>query len=216
MTARPARGEVPRLLVLTDRRGGEGAGRDVPRTVAAAVAAGAPAIVLREKDLGRPARRDLAVGLVEVVRRVGARLLLAGDAPLAVEVGADGVHLAADDPPVGTDLAGALALVGRSCHDAGEVARAGEEGCDYVTVSPVAPSASKPGYGPALGPDGLAALVGASPVPVLALGGVTAANAATWRRAGAHGIAVMGAVARADDVGASVRSLLAATHEVAR
>jgi thiamine-phosphate pyrophosphorylase len=216
VTARPDREVVPRLLVLTDRHQAEAANRDLRGTVARAVAAGAPSIVLREKDLPRSARRALADGLVEVVRDAGARLLVASDATLAVAVGADGVHLAADDPPVAADLAAELTWIGRSCHDADEVARAGDERCDYVTVSPVASSASKPGYGPPLGPDGLAALVAASRVPVVALGGVTAANAGTWRRAGAHGVAVMGAVAGADDVGASVRSLLSATHEVAR
>ena len=54
---------LPRLLVLTDRRQSEAAGRTLPETVAAAVNAGARAIVLREKDLPPPERRELAEAL---------------------------------------------------------------------------------------------------------------------------------------------------------
>jgi thiamine-phosphate pyrophosphorylase len=81
-------------------------------------------------------------------------------------------------------------------------------GADYVTVSPVFLTASKPGYGPALGLDGLAHIVERVAGPVIALGGVTAANAASCRAAGAHGIAVMGEVMRAADPRAAVDAIL--------
>jgi thiamine-phosphate pyrophosphorylase len=82
---------------------------------------------------------------------------------------------------------------------------------DYVTVSPVHPSPSKPGYGPPLGPAGLAALtrVAGAP-PVFALGGVTAGNARSCLAAGAAGVAVMGVVMRSDHPDRCVRELLAA------
>jgi len=100
-------------------------------------------------------------------------------------------------------------ILGRSCHDAAELAHATGEGCDYVTLSPVFPSPSKPGYGPALGPDRFGALCARAGLPVYALGGITtAAQAAACRAAGAHGVAVMGAVMRADDPAAAVKELL--------
>ena len=75
---------------------------------------------------------------------------------------------------------------------------AASAGADYVTLSPIFPSASKPGYGPALGTNilGEAAKLG---IPVLALGGVTADKAAACRAAGAAGIAVMGPAMRSSD-----------------
>jgi thiamine-phosphate pyrophosphorylase len=83
------------------------------------------------------------------------------------------------------------------------------EGVDYVTVSPVALTASKPGYGPALGIDGLAALIEvAGDVPVLALGGVQPDTVAGALEAGAHGVAVMGAVMRAETPAKIVTRLL--------
>jgi thiamine-phosphate pyrophosphorylase len=209
---------VPPLLVLTDRRASERAGRSLPRTVAEVAAAGAPAVVLREKDLDRDARRDLARQLLEVVEASGTRLLIASDVDLAVEVGAAGVHLAAADPVPAPSASAALGLVGRSCHDADEVRTARAEGVDLVTVSPVAISASKPGYGPPIGVDGVGALVSvADPLPVLALGGVTPTMVGPLLAAGAAGTAVMGAVMRAADPGGVVHdlldALLDATHD---
>jgi thiamine-phosphate pyrophosphorylase len=91
------------------------------------------------------------------------------------------------------------------------VARAAAEGCDWVFVSPVFPTPSKPGYGPALGPDGLARLVAGGP-PAYALGGVRPGDVAACRAAGAAGIAVMGGVMA--DPG-SVRDHLAALAKAA-
>jgi thiamine-phosphate diphosphorylase len=196
---------VPRLLVLTDRHQSEALGRTLPETVALALRAGAPAIVLREKDLPRAARRALAVELRDLVGPHGARLLVASDTELARELEAAGVHLAGGDPPADE----ASQLVGRSCHARSEVLAAADQGSHYVTVSPVAVTTSKPGYGPALGPRGLSSLVDAVPeLPVLALGGVTPVNVPVWMAAGAHGVAVMGAVMGAADPGANVRSFL--------
>jgi thiamine-phosphate pyrophosphorylase len=119
------------------------------------------------------------------------------------------VHLAAGDPRL--TVQPEELLVGRSCHDGAEVVTARDEGVAYALVSPVAASPTKPGYGPALGAAGLRELVeNADRLPLLALGGVTPDNAATWRAAGARGIAVMGGVMAATDPAATVRRLLLA------
>lgn len=178
-------GPLPPLLVLTDRTQAAG---PLPEVVAAAVAAGARTVVLREKDLAGTERAALAAELTAVLEPVGGLLVWAGEAGSA---GRRAVHLSASDP----FPAARPALVGRSCHDAAEIARAAAEGCDWVSVSPVHLTASKPGYGPALGPAGLARLVPAAP-PVYALGGITPGDTAACLRAGATGIAVMGPVMR--------------------
>ncbi len=77
-----------------------------------------------------------------------------------------------------------------------------------MTVSPVFLTASKPGYGPALGLDGLTKIIAAAAGPVVALGGITPDNAALCRGAGASGIAVMGEVMRAADPHATVARLI--------
>jgi thiamine-phosphate pyrophosphorylase len=209
---------VPELLVLSDRRMAADAGHDLVEVVAAAVDAGAPAVVLREKDLPRADRRDLAVRL-RAATAGAAALIVAGDPALARAVGADGVHLAADDPWPGDSAAGLR--VGRSCHTPGElVATAMRDVVAYATYSPVFATASKPGYGPALGIDGLAAGCRAvagvgSPLTVYALGGIGPAQAGACLAAGAAGVAVMGAVMRADDPHGIVRAMICeldATH----
>jgi thiamine-phosphate pyrophosphorylase len=97
--------------------------------------------------------------------------------------------------------------MGRSCHTREEVASAAEQGFAYATLGPVGATPSKPGYGPPLPLDALSGHA----IPVYALGGVTADNAAELLRAGAHGIAVMGTVMRSPEPAAIVRELLAVT-----
>jgi thiamine-phosphate pyrophosphorylase len=185
---------VPRLLVLTDRA--QAGRRDLASVVAGAVAGGARAVVLREKDLPDEPRRRLVDELLALLDPVGGLLLSAS----SCEDGAAGVHLSADDPYP----AAPPPIVGRSCHRGPDLVRAAREGCTYATLSPIFPSDSKPGYGP---PLGVGALAG-SPLPVVALGGVTAANAAACLDAGAAGVAVMGAVMRAPDPAAAVATIL--------
>jgi thiamine-phosphate pyrophosphorylase len=180
------------VVVVTDRRQ---ATAPLPEVVAAAVDGGARWVLLREKDLPRAERAELAARLREVLEPAGGRLIVAGPDPL----GRDAVHLAAADPliPAG--------LVGRSCHDAAELSRLTTE--DYVTLSPVFPSRSKPGYEP-LGLDAFRRLSRVTERPVLALGGIeTPERAAACIDAGAAGVAVMGAAMRATDVRALVTAM---------
>jgi thiamine-phosphate diphosphorylase len=187
------------LLVLTDRTS---CTRPLVDVVAAAVDGGARSIVLREKDLPTTERARLADALRALLAPVDGLLVLAG-----TWLPGDALHLSSADELPGRRPR----LLGRSCHDAAEVAAAGTEGCDWATVSPVLPTASKPGYGPPLRAAGLAALVAVEGAPPLyALGGVTAAAVPELRSAGASGVAVMGAVMRAEHPDRCVAELLGA------
>ncbi|GAA0388113.1 thiamine phosphate synthase [Micromonospora gifhornensis] len=193
---------VSGVVVLTDRRL---ARRPLVDVVAAAVAGGVRWVVLREKDLPRAERSALAAELRPILTGAAGTLIVAGPDPLLDSeaeqrgrgVGGDGrlaLHLSATDagPPPGAEL------VGRSCHDEAELRRLRTE--DYAFLSPVYPTSTKPGYGPPLGTVGLAALIRLSPVPVLALGGIeTPAQVRACVRAGAVGVAVLGAVMRSPD-----------------
>jgi thiamine-phosphate pyrophosphorylase len=155
-------------------------------------------------------RRALLGDLVALGRRFGAVVTAHDDIAAVAAAGADGVHLPSEGSPVATRARLLGALIGASAHSADEAAALLRAGADYVTASPVFVTASKPGYGPALGLNGLAHIVGQTPGPVLALGGVTAENAAACLIAGARGIAVMGEVMRAADPQGTVEHLLRA------
>ena len=185
------------MLLLTDRRQLP-PGRELADTVSRCVDAGLEAVVVRELDLPDEERLQLT----SRIARTGA---LVTTARTWLEH-ADGVHLSANQP--GADARPAP-FHGRSCHNDDEVRRAVAEDASYLTISPVAATASKPGYGPPIGAAGVrraAELAGA--VPVFALGGVDAENAMAMRASGAYGVAVMGAVMRADDPALAVARIL--------
>ncbi len=200
------------LLVLTDRRQARG---PLVEVVAAAIDGGARRVVLRERDLPLPARVYLAAQLRALLATVGGRLIVAGPEPLRRALTGEPATAGDADPGDGAHLAvrdgvrpAWARLLGRSCHDAGEVTAADD--ADYVTVSPVFATRSKPGYGPVLGYDGLRRLAAGTGRAVYALGGVDSPErVAGCRAAGAAGVAVMGAVMRAADPAAVVAALLA-------
>lgn len=197
----------PPVLVITDRHQ---ARRPLPDLARAVFEGGGRWLLLRDKDLVRPERVALARRLVDVAAPFGATVLMSGDVEAAIEAGAAGVHLPRDGAPAAArDALGPAALIGISAHDLGEIERAAAAGADYATLSPIFPSPGKPGYGPALGPGAVSAAAAAVAMPILALGGLTAARAGDCRVAGAAGVAVMGAVMAAEDPAAVVAALVA-------
>jgi thiamine-phosphate pyrophosphorylase len=198
----------PPLLVVTDRRQ---ATRPLHRVVQAAFTAGCRWASVREKDLPPSEQIALAQNLLPIARYFGARLTIHGNEELALAAGLDGVHLASGGNVAAARAAlGPNALIGLSVHSPSDMAKLTENPPDYVVAGPFGESASKPGYGPALGSPGLAAMVQAGPVPVITIGGIEPANVADAMQAGIAGIAVMGGVMRAAEPSREVRALLAA------
>lgn len=198
----------PPLLVITDRRL---ARRPLLPLIEEILAAGARWIMVREKDLPEGELTALVRTILEPARRVGAFVSVNTHASIAAACEADGVHL-----PQGFPVAEARRIIGPgrwvgvSTHNLEEALRAAEEGADYITLSPIFPSISKPGYGPPLGLETLREVVQAVPIPVIALGGITPENARACREAGAAGIAVLGSVMATEDPGGVVRAYLSA------
>ena len=187
---------LPVLLVVTD--GQHTSDRSLPAVIAAAVDGGGRAVLLREKHLPHAERRELAIALAAILEPVGGVLLASSDPTIP----AGGVHLAAPDPFPERGPR----LVGRSCHSRADIHQAAAQGCAYATLSPIFPSPSKPGYGPALTPASLVDL----PLPTWALGGIDATNAGLCIAQGASGVAVMGAIMGAPDPAATTAAILEA------
>jgi thiamine-phosphate pyrophosphorylase len=198
---------LPPLLVISDRTQAK---RPIEEIAVAAFEGGCRWFSLREKDLPAGERRLLLGALVRLGHRYGAVVTVHDDIEAAVATGAGGVHLPVGASPAAARLRLPARLIGASAHSEPEAAAALRTGADYVTLSPIFESASKPGYGPALGLDGLARLVEELPGPVVALGGITAANAGLCREAGAAGIAVMGEAMRAADPRRAIENILRA------
>jgi thiamine-phosphate pyrophosphorylase len=194
----------PPILVITDRHQLR---RPLDEVAAAVFAAGCRWLSLREKDLAATERETLLRRLVRIGGDHGAVVTVHEDVPAAQAAGAAGVHLPAGVGPAAARRAlGPKALIGCSAHEQAELALAAA--ADYATLSPVFSSPSKPTYGPALGLGRFAAAVARSAVPVVALGGVDARNAALCLEAGAAGVAVMGTIMTAHDPAAVMAGLI--------
>jgi thiamine-phosphate pyrophosphorylase len=200
-----------RLMVITDPALLKG--RDAVAVCRAAALGGATMVQVRWKD-GVPA------DVLELTRALVAALpvpVLVNDrADIALAAGAAGAHLGWDDPPLQALRPHLPAgfLLGISVGTADEAARAAALPADYWSVGPCFATPTKRDAGPPLGPDGFAALARLAPdgLPVIGIGGITAANTSLIMRAGAAGVAVIGAVLSAADPEAAARAVVAAAR----
>jgi thiamine-phosphate pyrophosphorylase len=198
----------PALLLITDRHQASGHVLDV---AAKALEAGCRWLSLREKDLPQEDQASLLRDLLDHAQSCQARITLHGDPALARLSRIHGVHLAAgSEVSAARRLLGKDALIGLSVHNADEARAADPKRVDYVIAGPVFETASKPDYGPTLGPEGLALIVKACPVPVIAIGGIRPENVPDCRAAGAAGVAVMGGIMRAKDPAEAVAQIIGA------
>jgi len=195
------------LYLITDRT--VPLAGDLLGALGAALRGGVRLVQFREKDLPPRARWELGEKVMRLAEGYGASVVVNGDPALALALGAAGVHLGKDTLPVRAvrERVGWRGLLGYSAHSGAEAARAFAEGADFVTLSPVFPTRSKAAQGPALGLEGFRAQAKGLPGPVYALGGVGPGNAAGCLRAGAHGVALIGAVLAAPDPAAAAAAL---------
>jgi thiamine-phosphate pyrophosphorylase len=198
------------LYVVTDRH--LTGGRALCQAVEEALRGGARAVQLREKDLPPRELYPLALEMRQLTQAYGARLLINDRVDVALAVGADGVHLtttslAAD---IARQLLGPDRLIGVSTHSCAEAQAAAEGGADFLVFGPVFFTPSKAAYGQPVGLDALRAVRAVVNSPILAIGGIKAANLEQVIGAGADGIAVISAIISADDPASATRNLLAA------
>lgn len=166
-------------------------GEDFLARLEHALTAGIRLVQLRAKGLGPNDYAALARAVCTRVHAAGAQVLLNAPPDLAIEVGADGVHLttqrlmALSQRPLPTAM-----WVAASCHTVDELQQALRVGCDFAVLGPVQPTRSHPSA-PHLGWDGLQALTEQAPLPVYALGGLDSRHLAEAWAAGAQGIAAI-------------------------
>lgn len=194
--SRPASPLAPRLRLMVITDPALASPRSVVEVVDRALAAGAPAVQLRNK--GQVARELLEVGraLRDLTRDAGALFFVNDRLDVALALGADGVHVGPDDLPVAAVRSAAPPgfLIGRSADDPEVARRAVRDGADYIGCGTVYPTHTKADAGAVIGLDGLRRVVDAVAVPVVGIGGITVERAAAVAATGAAGVAVVGAV----------------------
>jgi thiamine-phosphate pyrophosphorylase len=205
--------QVHRVCVITDRRlSGGRPHREIARE---ALSGGANFIQFRDKDMTSRELYETALALRELTVERGALFLVNDRADIAAAVGADGVHLGLGDLPVpeARKLLGPRAVIGASAREPSHARRAWREGADYLGVGPVYEARSSKPDAP--GPRDVAlirTIRESCDLPVLAIGGIDAGNAAEPLRAGASGVAVISAVVAAPDIAGATAALLAAVE----
>ncbi len=197
-----------RLYLVTDRD--LAGGRPLAEVVRLALRGGVTAVQLREKALGARRFLEEVRQLQAVLAGTGVPLFVNDRVDVALAAGADGVHVGQDDLPAAEArrLVGPAMLLGVSVATADEARKALSDGADYVSVSPVFLTPTKPDAELAVGLEGVARVrAAAGDAPVLAIGGINAGNARAVVAAGSDGVAVVSAVMSAPDPEAAAADL---------
>lgn len=174
-----------------------------------AIAGGADTIQYRQKSGSTREMIEIARNMKRLCSEAGVTFIVNDRLDVAIAAEADGVHLGQDDFPIpmARDLLGEGRIIGGSAATLDEARKCLSEGAGYVGFGPVYPTSSKDDAGPVSGIDILKQVVEVIPLPIIAIGGVSAENIPDVMRAGAHGIAVISAVCCQDDPEEATRAL---------
>ena len=196
------------LYVITDEV--LSPGRTHAQITAAAIAGGARIIQIRDKNASDRKFYEDALELRRITRDAGALFLVNDRVDIAAAVGADGVNLGQTDLPVAVarGILGKGVLIGTSADSIQQAAEAVEDGADYIGFGPVFPTTTKLDAGPVSGLDTLRRVCESASVPVVAIGGISLANIASVKSAGAACAAVISAVVCADDITLATAALI--------
>jgi len=199
-----------RLCFVADA--GTAAGRDLALIVGEAIRGGATIVQIRAKNLGTREFLDTAKRLAGQLKGSRIPFIINDRADIALACGADGIHLGRDDMPYAEArrIMGRERLIGLSAATPEEAEEAERRGADYLGVWPVFPTLTKETGRPPLGCAGLKAIRSRVAIPILAIGGIRADNAAAVIAAGADGVAVVSAILSAADPARAAASLLSA------
>ncbi len=197
-----------RLFLVTDRH--QTKGRPLVPLLQRVLTAAAPAIQLRERDLSARELVTLALEVQAVTASRRSQLLINDRIDVALALEGVGVHLRSNSLPVSVarQVLGTQRLLGISVHAVEEAVQVESQGADYIILGPIYETPSKQMFGPPLGIHTLERACRLVRLPIIGIGGVTAARAREMRRAGAFGVAVITAVLGAADVESATRELL--------
>ena len=178
-----------------------------------ALLGGAKIIQLREKSLPTDELLEIARRIRSLTLEHGAAFIMNDRVDIAMTVGADGVHLGQDDlPPMDVRYLWPDAIIGVSCGTHGQAIQAENDGADYIGFGHIYPTGSKVKLSPQRTLDELGEVARAVDIPVIAIGGITIEKVKDVLATGASGIAVIGAIANADDPSGMTSRFVRATE----
>jgi len=173
----------------------------------AALQAGLPQVLVREPAMDSARLLAFAARIGAMCRSYHARVVIHTQADIARAIGADGVHLPGsamiEIPHIRAWLHDESISLSTSCHTIPQLEAAKQYGADWAFLSPVFTTTTHPEIQP-LGVQTFQSMANASPLPVVALGGIHAENR---KQLAAYAVAVISAILDADDVRASVQAL---------
>ncbi len=175
-----------------------------------ALAGGARMLQLRRKSASGRELFEWAVRIQELCRAHEALFIVNDRVDIAIAMKADGVHLGQEDLPAAAARAmlGPDAILGVSASNVDEAVKAREDGADYIGLGHIFPTRSKDKPVPPLGTAAIGEVRKAVGLPVVAIGGIDPENVTEVMKAGASGIAVISAVAGAQNPSAAARHLV--------
>jgi thiamine-phosphate pyrophosphorylase len=195
------------LYLVTDAELGRG--RSQGQIVEAAVRGGVSMVQYRQKNATTRRMIAEALELCQLCRIYGVPFIINDRLDVALAVDADGLHVGQDDLPaaLARRLLGPGKLLGVSVENPDQARLALQDGADYVGASPIFATPTKPDAPPPMGLRGLQELARSTTLPIVAIGGLNASNAASVLHAGAAGLAVVSAIVSAEDVEQAARQL---------
>ncbi len=194
------------LYLVTDRRLS-----NLPffQMIKKAVEGGVTIIQLREKSLSTKEFIEEALEVKKIIEGKNIPLIINDRVDVALAVNADGVHLGNEDMPVeiARRILGKKFIIGASAGSVLEAVEKSEKGADYIAVSPVFSTPTKPDAGSPLGLDGIRRIKESVRVPVIGIGGINRENVIDVIKSGADGVAVVSAIVSSPDPEESAREL---------
>ena len=207
--------EMLRLYAVTDRAW---VGRQtLCEQVEDALRGGATCVQLREKQLSKEQFLEEAKALLALCRRYGAPLIINDRLDVALESGADGVHVGIGDAPVAEirQQAGPDFIIGATAKTVDQARAAEAAGADYLGVGAVFPSPTKQNA-IRITAEQFQEICASVSIPAVAIGGITLENASSLRGCGADGIAVVSALFGAPDIARAAGALRAQAEAIAK
>ena len=206
--------EALRLYAVTDRAWAKDEAA-LLRQVEAAIRGGAGVVQLREKHLDHAAFLEEAKRFTALCRRLGAVSIINDSVEIALEAGADGVHVGQSDLEAGRarQLLGPGKILGVSAHSRSEALRAREAGADYLGCGAAFVTGTKTDAKP-ISRETIRAVTAAVDIPVVAIGGISRENILELGGLGLAGVAVVSGIFGQKDVEAAARELLALSKQL--